>query len=363
MGLTRKERLTAAYFHEEMDRPAVYTRTGYPGNDPTYDGLKALMNAHSDLKASVDTGYLDAAIPFDDRTEPHSEDFERYIVTYHMPKGDLEQTSLVSLKGQPGLHETHLIKTREDVETYLSLPVPDPQGDMSRFADAEKEIGDAGIVDVNLGTNPGGFAADLCGSENFAIMSVMDRDTVCRLMERRMNVLINRLKYLLDHDIGPFFSMLGEEYIVPPLHGPQDFNDFNVKYDKPIIDLVHAAGGRIHIHSHGSVSTVLDGFLEMGTDVLHPFEPPTMGDITPAQAKERVRGRCTIEGNIQIADLYEKDPDYIRAHTEALIRDAFDDRKGLIVAPTASPYLRGRGEQCLPQYQAMVETVLGSKTG
>ena len=41
--LTRRERLRRCYFHEELDRPAVYVRTGYPGNDPTYDAIKALM--------------------------------------------------------------------------------------------------------------------------------------------------------------------------------------------------------------------------------------------------------------------------------------------------------------------------------
>ena len=41
----------------------------------------------------------------------------------------------------------------------------------------------------------------------------------------------------------------------------------------------------------------------------------------------------------------------------ALIADAFDDHRGLIVSPTASPYIRGAGEDCLAMYMAMVETV------
>ena len=57
--------------------------------------------------------------------------------------------------------------------------------------------------------------------------------------------------------------------------------------------------------------------------------------------------------------MYEATPDEIREEIEALISDAFDDGRGLIVCPTASPYIRGEGERCFPQYKAMVETVLG----
>ena len=41
-----------------------------------------------------------------------------------------------------------------------------------------------------------------------------------------------------------------------------------------------------------------------------------------------------------------------------LIEDTFDDRAGLIVSPTASPYIYGLGEECFPTYKAMVDTVL-----
>jgi hypothetical protein len=96
----------------------------------------------------------------------------------------------------------------------------------------------------------------------------------------------------------------------------------------------------------------------MGADVLHPFEPPPMGDITAAEAKSLARGRICLEGNIQINRMYEAPPDEIRAATDSLIREIWDDHRGLIVSPTASPYIRGQGEVCYPQYEAMINTVL-----
>ncbi len=129
-------------------------------------------------------------------------------------------------------------------------------------------------------------------------------------------------------------------------------------YDRPLMDMVHNAGGYVHVHCHGSVKKVLRHFLEMDVDVLHPFEAPPMGDITPSEAKERIRGRMCFEGNIPIHLMCEADPDDIRRMTEKLIEEVFDDCRGLIVSPTASPYIRGRGEECFPRFKAMIDAVL-----
>lgn len=42
-----------------------------------------------------------------------------------------------------------------------------------------------------------------------------------------------------------------------------------------------------------------------------------MGDITVTEAKSMARGRICPEGNIQIADMYERQPEEIRQQTVA----------------------------------------------
>ena len=356
-AMTRRERLRRCYWHQELDRPAVYSRTGFPADDPTYDELKAYLKAHTELRSGW-SPTIESSYPWEHRTEPHSEDWERRISTLRTSAGDLESSCLVSRKGQPGLTQTHLLKGPEDAEKYRSLPMPELAGDVSSYFEAEREIGDRGIVEISLGLNPGGFVAELFGSESFAMMSITNRDLLHALCERQMTVIMDRVKYLLRRGVGECFCSAGEEYITPPLHGPRDFNEFNVKYNKPIFDLIHEAGGRVYVHCHGSIKKVFQGFVEMGTDVLHPFEAPPMGDITPAEAKALARGKLTLEGNIQIGAMYEHTPEQIRAETQALIKTAFDDGRGLIVCPTASPYIWGAGEKCFPQYKAMIDTVL-----
>jgi hypothetical protein len=360
MSITRKERLRRAYFHEEMDRPAVYCRDYFPQDDPTYDRLKKYLMENSELKflwTPRETTYN-----IEVTAEEHSAEFRRIRRTLHTPAGNLEDTRLESLAGQPGLHETYLLKTGDDAEKYLSLPFPEIINETESFLKMERRAGDTGIVSVCAGLNPAGTVAELFGSELFAIMTVTERNLIHALCEREMRKTLKKLEFLAAAKVGPYFSMAGEEYLVPPLHGPKDFYDFNVRYDKPIIDFIHNMGGKIHIHSHGSIKDVIRGFIEMGADVLHPFEPPPQGNITAREAKTIARGRMCLEGNIQIQRMYEASPEEIFEETSRLVGDAFDDRKGLIVCPSASPYIRGRGEQCFPQFKAMINCVIKGKT-
>jgi len=356
--LTRRERLRRCFFHEELDRPAVYSRTGFPHEDPSYDRLKAYLAEKSELKGSWAWENACPPPPTESFTEHYSDDFARRVTILHTPAGDLRATRLVSLTGQPGLNESSFVQSREDAEKYLSLPMPVFGGDVGAFSKADEEIEDRGVIVTSLGMNPAGTVAELCGSENFAIMSVTDRDILDALCERHMNIAVEKAKCLLARNVGPYFGMLGEEFVVPPLHGPRDFYDFNVKYDKPVMDLIHEAGGRVHIHCHGSIKKVFQGFIDMRADVLHPFEAPPSGDITAREAKELARGKMCLEGNVQIADMYDRTPEEIRTQVEVLIADTFDDHSGLIVCPSASPYIRGRGEECFPQYKAMIDAVL-----
>ncbi len=355
--MTRRERLRRCYFHEELDRPAVFSRTWFPRDDATYDRLRAYLAERAELKRSWAPWRAVPAWPVETRVEPHTEDFERRIEILHTPKGDLRRSFLLSRKGQPGMEESRYIKDREDAERYLSLPEQTLTADPADFFVADVEIAEAGIVDVHIGHNPGGRTAELCGSENFALMSVTDRDLLHEICERETRKLVALVRWLHARRIGPFFSMAGEEMIAPPLHGPEDFRDFNIRYDRRIIEAVHEGGGRMHIHCHGDLKKILPQFVEIGCDVLHPFEGAPTSDLTAREAKAIARGRLCLEGNIQINRLYEADPADIAEETRRLIADAFDDRRGLIVSPTASPYIRGAGEVCFERYRAMVETV------
>lgn len=359
--MNSRERLYRCYNQLEIDRPAVYVRTGFPAQDPTYDALKEYLALHSDRKANWNGRGIEEPYQINEQQRPYTDDFSLVVRTMKTKRGNLRSVYQQSTRGNPGMVTEHFIKTEEDISSFLSLPFPDLIDSVASFFSTDIEIGEDGITDVFLGYNPAGQVVELMGSETFALMSVTNRDLIHELCQREMNIILNTVKRLIDAKVGPYFSMLGQEYLVPPLHGPRDFYDFNVRYDKPIIDLLHESGGRVHVHCHGPVKKVIHGFIDMGADVVHPFEAPPVGDISAKEAKSIIRGRICFEGNIQISSMYDHTPEVIRTETECLIRDVFNDGKGLIVCPTASPYVRGKGMVCLDQFKAMIDTVTGWK--
>jgi len=362
--LTSRERLTRCFFHQELDRPAVFCRANdLPKNDDSYEELERLIASKSDLKNTWNAEPLIRSFEEEITVEGYSEDFDREIRKINTPKGELFSERLVGLKKQPGYVENYYLENEDDAEKFLSIPTPEVGGEVDGFFRLDEKIGDRGITVVRLGRNPAAFVVELFGSENFAVMSVDHRDILEVLVERRMKVVLELIDHLLTRGVGPFFAMAGEEYIVPPLHGRQDFFDFNFRHDKPLIDRIHSSGGRVHVHCHGRIRKVFDLFVEMGVDVLHPFEAPPMGDMEPEEAKRLAGGTMCLEGNIQIGDMYERSPDDIRDQASILVEELFTDRRNTIICPTASPYIPGAGMLCLRQYEAMIETVCNFDAG
>ena len=359
-SLTSRERLRRCCRHLELDRPGLFLRgvTESSPPHPSYEPLRRLGATYGDQKSHWDYGRLIESHAISRHAEPHSADFERHVKIEHTPAGDLRSSYLAGLKGQPGMPEKHLLKTVGDAERYLSLPRPKIGGDVESFFEADRRAGDRGIVETHLGLNPAGFVAELFGSDRFALFSIEHREVLHALMKQRTEHLAALVQFLAGRGVGPYFAILGQEYVTPPLHGPQDFAEFCVRYDRAIADAVHEAGGFLHVHCHGPLQAVLAAFIDLGADVLHPIEPPPMGDVTAKEAKTVLRGRVCIEGNIQIGDMYTHTADAVRAQVERLIEDAFDDAKGLIVCPTASPYVPEMTPQCYDNYAALVDVVV-----
>lgn len=361
--ITSRERLDRCFRQQEIDRPGLYIRgvdEVRPGHK-SYEPLRELVVSKCDLKAYYYLSQFKDMSGFSYKKERYNDDFERQITVLNTPSGILYKTYMIELNGNPGHIEKRLIETPEDAEIYLSLPEDILILDTEKFFEMDRKMGDRGIITVDLGLNPAGSVAELLGSERFALWSIEYRDLLHRLMEYEKNKIIKNMKLIMKENIGPYFGMSGEEYITPPLHGPDDFYDFNVRYDKPIVDLIHDYGGFIHIHSHGPIKGVLQYFIEIGADMLHPIEAPPMGNVTIQEAKDILRGKVCIEGNIQIGDMYGSSAGEIRENVLDVISKAFDDSKGLIICPTASPYIPVMSQKAFENYSCLINTVLNYK--
>ena len=136
--------------------------------------------------------------------------------------------------------------------------------------------------------------------------------------------------------MGPVFGWVGPEVCVPPLMGPRDFDEFVVRYDRRLTDVIHESGGIVWVHSHGYMNDVLEGFVEAGVDCLQPLEPPPHGDLVLADAKRRVGGRLCLEGNLECHDFDNLDAEAMRERVRKAIADAAP-AGGFIVACASGP--------------------------
>ena len=358
--MTSKERLHRLHRQEEVDRPGLFVRGVTAKNPPheSYEQLRRYVQQEADLKDIViQESYVDDSDITHTRS-PYSADYDKLTSCMHTPKGVLTYEFLFGLNGLPGYVHKHYIETEQDAEMYLSRPANPFKFDAEGFHSRVRQMGDRGIVVYEISHNPLSAVVNLMGSETFAMWSIEKRELLHVLIAHQRDIILARLKSAIESGAGPYFGTLGQEYMTPPLHGAKDFYDFNVVYDRPIAELIHNAGGYLHIHCHGPLKNLLPYFIEIGADIVHPIEPPPLGDVTPAMAKAVFRGKVCIEGNIQIGDMYDATPDDIRGQVEVLIRDAFDDNRGLIVCPTASPFIYQAGN-CVENYFALMDAVLG----
>ncbi len=282
-------------------------------------------------------------------------DWVETITTWHTPRGDLRTRHLSSKRGLPGYQVEFAVKSLGDVEKVLSVPyVPLEHVDASGFFALQERVGDRGVVNASAGQNPIGDVRDLMGSDLLAVWSIEQRGAIHRLLQMFLERILDRLEAILAAGVGPIFTTLGQEYITPPLHGRRDFIEFCVEPEKAIIDRIHRAGGLLHVHCHGTLGAILDDIARIA-DILHPIEPPPMGDVPLPEAKRRIGDRVCLDGNIQTGDIYAMPtPRLLDA-----VKRAIDDGApggGFILCPTASPYTQVLTDLTVRNYVAMIQT-------
>jgi Uroporphyrinogen decarboxylase (URO-D) len=272
-----------------------------------------------------------------ERRPARSREFEEQVVTYATPAGELTEVHYVSLEGKPGYCKKHLLETEDDVEKLLSVPYVPPRPDCSGFAGIDRQLGDRGLPMVSMPADPMYFVNNLTGSETFAFWSIDKRALLSDLIATFAARVRDWVQWVLSQGVGPLFGYVGPELCIPPLQSPRDFEQWVVGPDGEIIGMIHAAGGMALVHCHGRMGPVLEGFVRMGVDALHPIEPPPMGDVTLAQAKRRVGADLCIVGNIQHHDVCTMPHRRFRAMVEETVRVGMAGGR-FILCPTATPF-------------------------
>ncbi len=339
--MTGRDRLTRIFRGELPDRPAV--RLWGPSPDqkllhPAYEPVYQAAMEYTDLIVNVRSpfnlywGSASEEISMYKEVATRSDEWVEVETTIRTPEGMLKSVFTKSTVGKPGYQKEHLLKEPDDIKKVLSVSYNPHEFSAESFCSMEKGIGERGMTMFGLDHAMYGLEC-LIGSENFALWSIECRDLLLEAMQVFSRRIREEALRALESGMGPVFGWVGPELCIPPLMSPEDFDDFVFRFDKPLIDLIHERGGYVWVHCHGKMGPVLERFLEMGVDVLNPVEPPPMGDITLAQAFDRVGNRMGLEGNIEAHDMMTATSE--RLH--ALIHDAIETGAGkrFILCPTS----------------------------
>jgi uroporphyrinogen decarboxylase len=81
---------------------------------------------------------------------------------------------------------------------------------------------------------------------------------------------------------------------------PKHYSEYIKPYHMEIVDYAHGKGLKIIKHTDGNVWSILDDFLEVGFDGLHPIQPQCM-EI--GEVKRYLAGKMCVLGNIDCRDL------------------------------------------------------------
>jgi uroporphyrinogen-III decarboxylase len=187
------------------------------------------------------------------------------------------------------------------------------------------------------------MVAMLCGMMEFELLLewvMTEPDLIKALADAWLERTAEKVNFLLDQKVGPFWHFNGVERASPPMMGPRQWAEWVVPYDGRIMRLIKERDPEsiIHAHCHGRVGTLLDSFMAMGVDSTDPVEPPPQGDIEFAEAKRRVAGRMTLYGNMEFLYMETCDPDVV----EEKVRSAIEDggKAHTVLFPSAVPHER-----------------------
>lgn len=327
-GLTAKERLTRIFEGRQTDRPSLKLwgagRSGGRLLNKAYAPVAELAARTTDLwfGASAPCDIVcgaDGARRSVVQTHTSSPLWDERVSRIATPLGELRMTERVSTVKRPGYITEYCVKEPADIKKLLSIPYEPYPVSAEGYKSELARAGEDGITVFSL-PHAAYTVQSLMGSETFALFCMDERELLSELTAEYGARTMRFLTSAIDSGVrGAVFGWVGPELVIPPLVGYGEFEEFCMKYDKPLCGAIHASGGHVWVHCHGKVSKLIDRFIDMGVDVLNPLEPPKNGDVDMAELTRRRGGRIGFEGNIEIQDILLDEPEELRAKIRACV--------------------------------------------
>jgi len=249
----------------------------------------------------------------------------------------------------------HLLKSVEDVEAYLQLPEPTVgRADVSGILDAERQLGQAGIVSIESG-DPICQAAGLFSMADYTVIALTEPKLFHRMLERFARAMFDQCEQVARACPGRLWRICGSEYAGEPFMPPRLYDEYVVRYTGPMVRTIQKHGGYARIHSHGRLRGILPLIAKMAPDGLDPLEPPPQGDMELSEIREAIGRDTVLMGNIEAADIENLPPREFEAKVATALREgAAGPGRGFILHPSSCPYGPTITARTMANYETMI---------
>ena len=294
--MNTEQRVLSALRREQPDRVPVfiylnpYVEDWYT-DDPSYAQVLEASRKYADVIYDwyFPMGFFGSAAKLPAEHRRLSDGTAEHVL--HAPGGPITSLTAPDWRGQG--EKKRWISSPEDARRVLSVPHVPPRPELAKFLATRSRLRDRAVAQVTF-PDPICLVAEMIEQEVLAVWTLERRELLAELLDAALERILDVLRYCLEADAGPVYYFNGPEYALPPLMSPRDFDDFVVKYDSRLMQLIHSYPDKyVIVHSHGRVNRVLERFAAVGMDGLNVLEPPPLGDTVLAEAKARLE----TEGN------------------------------------------------------------------
>lgn len=245
--------------------------------------------------------------------------------------------------GNPSL-EKALIQDEDDLVKFPWEEVN--KLNFSRFYDVQKYLPEGMKIIARCG-KIFTLASELLGFNNFCINLIENPDFVKNTIEQVAKIHYGALDKLGNiPNIGAVWALDDIAFERGTLISPKELRKHIFPYYKEFGQICHNHKFYFFFHTDGMLSEVLEDFIAMGVDALHPIDPTCMNI---EEVKQKVEGRLTLIGNVSNDSLSNGTTEEIRTQVKHLLQ---------FVAPGGG-YIMGSGNSIpkwtkIENYQAML---------
>ena len=376
--MNRRDRLMATLRGETVDRPPVcfYEINGLdelrqpddPYNvftDSSWAPLLVLARERTDRIVMRSVPFVGAPPdPLDELTtvETREENGSRFTrLTIRIGNHVLTSLRRRDRDVNTTWHIEHLLKGPEDARAWLQVLPPECGGepDPSAALAAEQELGDSGIVMIDT-ADPLCLAAALFPLADYTVIAMTEPTLFRQMLDRFAALLWPRTEAIAKALPGRLWRIYGPEYASEPYLPPRLFEEYVVRYDRPMVEAIHRWGGFARIHSHGRLRGVLEHIAATGCMGLDPIEPPPQGDVQLACVRERFGKQLVLFGNLEASDIENlPEAEFGQRVARALAEGTQGEGRGFVLMPSSCPAGRSLSPRALRNYELMVEMAEG----